>query len=160
MRTFKWRIALVLITGTLSGCAAGPLTVLGGCMAAAMRSVETGDSIEVECDLERKILLVALPDRVIAREELIAFELPANALEMLRGSEMRGARLCTVEEHKDAEAAPKVGENKNVLLASAECVKSPLHLDRVFVGSSQRFVLRIRGAPEGARLDWMTGLDE
>jgi hypothetical protein len=110
--------------------------------------------VDVECDLGRAALLVAVPDVDTSNDDFMRLGLSADAADMVRNREISRPRWCTVNEERGQSDRPAASSDKR-LIASVQCVTSSVSIPKAVVIRAKNITVSLRASGQTVTL---TGL--
>jgi len=117
---------------------------IGGCLSPAVDQVRAGaDSVEQECDVEKRATIAAVP-RDASAEQLARAGIPMAAARLMATTNLRSDRWCEVIDGPESE-----GDKHDI--TRIECTESSILLPEVAVvtGSKLRMVVVSDAGPAG-----------
>jgi hypothetical protein len=139
-------VGLVVILATTSCETDDPLARLDGCLNAPGGPTLGKQTLDLRCDLQRDVRLIAVPYPVPDEDELLKLGLPRDGvLTVLQTARDPGAHWCTLDQFP---VPPPVDWPKNRPLPTAyryevECVPSRVRIHTPAVVQSIRFALSL-----------------
>lgn len=123
-----------------------PVDVIGGCVAPVIQSISTDvGTVNIKCDFERAVFLVAVPSRTMTMDELTKIGvLNDPASNILRGT-IDGSRWCTIDKVLPPPSSPPENIGWNV-----QCVSTAVVIDTLAGVDSRAFILGFRKSSDGS----------
>jgi hypothetical protein len=145
-------VGLVVILATTSCETRDPLARLGGCLNAPGGPTQGKQTLDLRCDLQRDIRLIAVPYPAPGEDELLNLGLPRDGvLAVLQASRDPGPDWCTLDQFPVPPPAdwPKNRPFPTAYRYEVECVPSRVRIHTPAVVQSSRFALSLAASDTG-----------
>jgi hypothetical protein len=139
-------VGLVVILATTSCETRDPLTQLGGCLNAPGGPTQGKRTVDLRCDLQRDVRLIAVPYPAPDEDELRKLGLPRDGvLAVLQASRDPGPHWCALDQFPVPPPAdwPTNRPLPTAYRYEAECVPSRVRIHAPAVVQSSRFTLSL-----------------
>jgi hypothetical protein len=135
-----------------------PASLIESCIWPAVEHVRaTGQPADVECDLKRESVLVAVPLANAGDSEFVALGLSAEVALMVTNRELPAPRWCSVEESPSGSEGPADGGKR--LVARVGCVPSSVAIAKAVVVRARRVAASLELSGAGVTLTRLTAAE-